>query len=215
MKPMNYTIALAAADADGVCASQTPVGAGALTLDGALVSAGVAVLGTGQVQRQVLITAAADESGRVFTVVGTSSSGVIITETIAGPNATTVAGTLDYADITSVSVDAATAGAIEVGTNGVGSTSWFPMDVHRNPFNAGFSCDVTGTVNFTVQHTFEDVLRAAAGTVHKAYDHASVAAATADADGNYAFAVMAVRILINSGTGTVAGAFIQSGIRGG
>ena len=102
-----------AADADGVCQSQTP-GAGGeqdLTINGALASGGVA---TFTAARLITIASASDDSGRTFTVTGTDVNGNAQTETIAGP-ATTVTGTLYFRTVTQVTVDDNTAGAITVG----------------------------------------------------------------------------------------------------
>jgi hypothetical protein len=102
-----------AADADGVCQSQTPAAGGAqdLTINGALSSGGVA---TFTAARLITIASAADDSARTFTVTGTDVNGAVQTETIAGP-ATTVTGALYFRTVTQVSVDDDTAGAITVG----------------------------------------------------------------------------------------------------
>jgi len=102
-----------AADADGVCQSQTPAAGGeqALTINGALSSGGVA---TFVAARLITIASAADDSARTFTVTGTDVNGNVQTEVIAGP-ATTVTGTLYFRTVTEVLVDDDTAGAITVG----------------------------------------------------------------------------------------------------
>ena len=102
-----------AADADGVCQSQTPAAGGEqnLTINGALSSGGVA---TFVAARLITIASASDDSGRTFTVTGTDVNGNAQTETIAGP-ATTVTGTLYFRTVTQVTVDDNTAGAITVG----------------------------------------------------------------------------------------------------
>lgn len=102
-----------AADQDGFAASQTPVAAGNLTLNGALTSGG-AYSGLGRI---VTITSAADDSGRTFTVTGTARDGST-SEDITGANAGTATGTQFWTSITSIAVDAATAGAVQAGTNG-------------------------------------------------------------------------------------------------
>ena len=102
-----------AADADGVCQSQTPAATGeqALTINGALSSGGVA---TFVAARLITITSAGVDDGRTFTVTGTDVNGNVQTEVIAGP-ATTVTGTLYFRTVTEVLVDDNTAGAITVG----------------------------------------------------------------------------------------------------
>lgn len=200
-----FDFTLAAADDDGVAESQTPSGAGALTLDGDLVTAGVGILGTGAIQRQVLITAAANDSGRTFTVTGTDSYGRALTEDVTGPNATTAATTESFQTVTSVTVDAATAGAIMVGTNGVGASGIKVMNQYQSPFNVSFGVVVTGTVDYTVQHTFD----APFGQNQTYFNHADAAALTASSDGNYAFPVTGIRLQVNSGTGSLGFTILQ------
>lgn len=91
------------------------------------------------------------------------------------------------------------------------SVAYIP-DLHISPFNIGFGVDATGTVNFTVQHTFDDPFAStfAVGTA-KWYNHATVAAATADTDGNYAYPVRAIRLVQNSGSGSCVMTLVQAG----
>lgn len=103
-----------AADADGVCASQTPAAGGeqSLTVNGAQASGGVASF---TAARLVTVTSAGADDGRTFTVTGTDVNGVSQSETITGPDTDTVTGTLYFRTVTAVTVDNDTAGAITVG----------------------------------------------------------------------------------------------------
>lgn len=98
----------------------------------------------------------------------------------------------------------------EVSQTGTGSTAWVPLDNHLTPFAVGFGVATTGTVNYTVEHTFDNVQDPAVTPV--VFPHETVAAQTSNMDGNYAFPVQAVRITMNSGTGTVRLRLIQAGI---
>jgi len=106
-------IEAATADTDGVCASQTPSGAGNLTINGAL-SADSAV--TFDQPRQITITGGSNESGKTFTVTGTDETGTAASEVVTGPNAATVTSTGYFATISQIAASAATAGAITVGS---------------------------------------------------------------------------------------------------
>ena len=106
-------IEAATADADGVCASQPPSGAGNLTINGALADSGAV---TFDQPRQITVTGGSDESGKTFTVTGTDETGTAASEVITGPNATTVTSTGYFATISQIAVSAATAGAITVGS---------------------------------------------------------------------------------------------------
>ena len=91
---------------------------------------------------------------------------------------------------------------------GTGSTTPFVMNTNISPFNVGFGVTVTGTVTYTVQHTFDDP---AVGFTTW-FPHPTVAALAANADGNYAFPVTGVRLTVNSGGGTAKLNLIQAGI---
>lgn len=92
---------------------------------------------------------------------------------------------------------------------GVGSSHAEQLDHHLNPFQVGFGCIVSGTVNYTIQHTFDDPQTV---TVPTWFNNFSVTAQTANQDGNYAYPIQAVRVTVNSGTGSVTVTFLQSGI---
>ena len=92
-------------------ASVTPSGAGALTL----LKTQPGINGYGY---KVSITGGSDESGKTFTIVGRSVAGASVTEVVTGPNATTVYSANYFAQISSITVSAATTGAITVGYGG-------------------------------------------------------------------------------------------------
>lgn len=208
MQPIVLTSSLDTADDDGIAQNQTPGAAGNLTLNGALVSDGVAVLTGAGMTRQVLITTASDESGKTLTIYGTNANGNAISETVTGPNATTGTTTNYFRTVTRVAVSAAFTGNVKLGTNGVGSSRIVQPDRQRNPFAIGIGCAVSGTINFTMQHTFDDL---GDGTDLTWHDHDDIASASATIDSNYAFPVRGIRVKINSGTGTVTTTLIQAG----
>jgi hypothetical protein len=95
-----------------------------------------------------------------------------------------------------------------VSKTGVGSSSSLVMNTNISPFNVGFGVVVTGTVNYTVQHTFDDP---AVGFTTW-FSHPTIASQAANADGNYAFPVTGIKVLVNSGSGTATLNLIQAGI---
>ena len=103
---------------------------------------------------------------------------------------------------------------IDLTQTGVGASAVSPMNLNTSPFNIGFAVIVTGTVNYTVQHTFDDVFSPAfnAGTATW-FAHPTIASLGANADGNYAFPVTAIRLLVNSGGGTARLVLLQAGIQ--
>ena len=100
-----------------------------------------------------------------------------------------------------ISVSQASAGTIN------SATSWIPCDIHQTPFNIGFGVTKLGggDVTFRVQHTFDNIFdpdaTAATGGV-QVFTHPDFTAANASKDGNYAYGVRAVRMLIVSACGS-------------
>ena len=191
MRPHRITLT-PQTDDNGICASQTPLAAGNLTIAGALASGGAVSLNHAH-----LITIASDgaDSGRTFTITGTDYRGVALTEAVTGPASTTTQSTKYFKKVIQVAVDAATAGAIIVGVDGRSVSDWIMLDRNIDPFNIGFGVDISATLTYTVQHTFEDLQVADISAV-KAFDHASVASETTDQNSNYAYPCTAMRALI-------------------
>lgn len=211
MRPIFATVGpLTTASANAICLSQTPSGAGALTLNGALVTGGVAILDTA---RRILITCAGNETGKTFLITGTAANGKVQTETLAGPNATTVQSLLDFKTVTSITISAAAAGALTVGTSSVASSRWLRLDNWAFP-QVAIQCDVSGTVSYTVQQTLDDPnsdTLPVAPTAVNWLNHPDTALvnATTTVQGNYGYAPLFVRVLLNSGSGSVTMTLVQ------
>ena len=95
-----------------------------------------------------------------------------------------------------------------VSKTGTGSSTALVMNTNCTPFNVGFGVVVSGTVNYTIQHTFDDP---SVGFTTW-FPHPTIASQSANADGNYAFPVTGIRLTVNSGGGTAAFNLIQAGI---
>lgn len=96
-----------------------------------------------------------------------------------------------------------------VSQTGVGSSAIIPMNLDSNPFNVGFGVVLTGAATYTVQHTFDNPWTTNSPTW---FDHPTVASEVANADGNYAFPVAAIKVAVTAGAGTATLTVIQSGI---
>ncbi len=218
MRPITLTVGpLTAASANNIALSQTPAAAGALTLNGSTVVNGVAVLDHA---RRVLITTA--DTTHTFTVTGTTPTGTAISE-VVGPITTSAFTTQDFLTVTSVTINGAATAAVTVGTNGIASTPWARMDEWARP-EISIQADVSGTVNYTVQSSNDDpnsntnpVIPSAMTWVNS--PDTSAVAATAAIQTSYggfnAYVAMSplwVRILLNSGTGTVTATVVQAGV---
>lgn len=91
---------------------------------------------------------------------------------------------------------------VTLAQTGTGSTNGYVADSYISPFNVGFGVVVSGTVNYTVQHTFDG---------NTWFPHPTIASQTTNQDGNYAFPVLQVRLTVNSGGGTATLTLIQAG----
>lgn len=99
-----------------------------------------------------------------------------------------------------------------VSKTGTGETAVVVVDHYRNPFNIGFAVVVSGTITYTVQHTFDDILNSSVTPTW--FSHEELAGQTASADGNYAFPVRAIRLSNTAGSGTTTLTAIQAGSPG-
>lgn len=95
-----------------------------------------------------------------------------------------------------------------VSKTGVGSSAAIVVNTNISPVNIGFGVVVTGTVTYTVQHTFDDP---AVGFTTW-FSHPTVVDETTNQDGNYAFPVTGVKVLVTAGSGTASLQLIQAGI---
>lgn len=222
-KPIQITFP--AASANAICLSQTTAGATPLIINGALKDLAAtmqqvtrAVMGAG-IQRTVSLTVAvANLSGINFTIVGTDVNGAAVTEVLAGPSNNTVYTTALYNTVTSITPDAAVGTAITAGSGTTGQTKWLMTNVNISPTNLSVSVDITATANVTVQDTPEDLQATAPSSTYPPstaiFNHATLAAVTGSAQGNYAYPPRYVRAIMNSSSGS--GAFtltvIQAGI---
>jgi len=102
--------------------------------------------------------------------------------------------------------------SIVISQSSTGSSSVAPLDTYRNPFNVGIGVVVSGTVNYTIQHTFDDVFNSAVTPVW--FSHPTLASLAVSADGNYAFPIKGVKVLVNSGSGTATATIVQAGMAG-
>lgn len=202
----NAKKALIAANAANIAASQSP-GAGAITL----VSTPV-VLDT---PRRVLVTFGGADTGVTVTINGTNQTGNPLSETITGVSSGTVATTQDFSSVTSVSHTGSFASTMSIGTNAVGSTPWFQVNTWAEEANFGIGVAVSGTINYTVEYTYDDPNAPFTGIFPTVWALSALTSKAANTDSNVLFPVNAWRLTVNSGTGTGFLQIIQSGSVGG
>lgn len=216
MRPIEFTWGgYATADANSIAESQTPLAAGDLTLDGILADTTskftaqippelTKTIATLSVSGKVTITSAGNDSDKTFTVYGTNNTGAEFSESIVGGNVGAVTTTKSFKTVTRVAVSAATAGAVEVGTSQSGSTDWIPLDIYVPNQATNISCTVAGTVNYSVQYTNENPFDLTLAHQVVAHPVAALTGATNNQTAGATTTLMrAVRLLINSGSGSV------------
>lgn len=100
---------------------------------------------------------------------------------------------------------------IVVSQTGAGNTGALPLDIHGRP-EVSLQVAVSGTVNWTIQQTLDNPFMTAPGDISW-LDHpdADLVAQTVNRQGNYAFIPAAVRLVVNSGSGTATITIVQAG----
>ena len=95
-----------------------------------------------------------------------------------------------------------------VSRTGAGSTDAVVINTNVTPVNIGFAVIVTGTVNYSVQYTYDDP-----GTGFTTwFDDTTITSKTGNEDGSILFPITGIKVLVNSGTGSVTMKIVQAGI---
>jgi hypothetical protein len=189
----------------GIGSGDTIVFAGTAKID-AVTSANDAV------GRQVAISYTGTDTS--FTIVGTGATGNVITDTAVGVSGVALSN-LNFVTVSSITPVGGGLTGVTAGTNGVGASPWVVWNWRGySPMTIGFVIElVSGAVNFTVQHTYDDPNALSGGALYPlALNHTTVQAQNATIDGSYDVPIIATRVLINSGTGQIRCRFEQAGI---
>jgi hypothetical protein len=158
----------------------------------------------------VTIYSAQNINDHTFALTGTDAEGRTITETVTGPNATTVTSTKYFATLTSI-VANATIGSDDfiVGWTALARTPIFPVDRFAST-GCAVVTDIGGTINYTVQQTSGDVWGTAADSLGWS-PVAGISGVTADDADNALPGMTGVRVHVASHTsGTLRTTYSQS-----
>jgi hypothetical protein len=205
MRPISFTRSQPAADADSVAAVQLLNASGAITLNGSLAAGGVATLTV-----PAYLTVFSEKSATVdFIVTGTRPGGGEQIETLAVTASGTVTGSLAFATVTNVLASAPTSATISVGNAVTGYTDWIPLDIYTPNQVTTISAKTSGTVNYSVQYTNEDPFDRSIQQLAVAHPNASLTAASGDETQFTTTLMRAVRLRINSGSGSVRFTVVQ------
>ena len=169
---------------------------------------------TFDVQRRLTFTMAGNESANTFKIIGLNQAGNTISEVLAGVNTGSTNTNLDYKTLISIQAIGSTAATLSIGTNSTGSCLWQIMNYNITPTN--IECSVvqqTGSANVSVQYTYDDPNNLPPNvTFPQPFTLSAINGTTTSIDASINDPVVAVRLLVNSGTGVVRGTFIQAGI---
>lgn len=215
-KTLTYALATAAAST-GISAAASGTAGTSLLITGSLASGGVATLDTGTLTaRRVIITSAGNDSSNTFVITGTDRYGRAQTETLAGTNGGVAQSLKDFRTVTSIVPASNSAGNVSAGTNGVGSSAPMIVDWLPNGNLLGAQLSVSGTVNYSIEVSLWDLAPAwdLATNTPGWSTNPNFTNQTIGGQNQLSGPFTMLRILINSGTGTVTGKFITPFIGG-
>ena len=163
----------------------------------------------------VTLTSSGNDTARTGTVYGTDSSGWIVSQTLTLGNAGAVTTTIGFYTVTRVAVSGSIAGTISVGNAQAGTSAVIAMDINIPAIAIALGAVVSGTVNYDVQATLDDIWSTTFnnGTATW-FTHPTLVGQVASLSSNYAYPVRAIRLRQNSGSGTTTLTVVQSGITG-
>ena len=137
-----------------------------------------------------------DHAGKTVTLVGTDPNGMALTEVVTGPGTSATVESTGYFLTLTSATPSATIGAdtFDIGWVDEVASHTYPIDWRAtNP--CAIHVDVTGTVNYTVQETYVNVL---AGETPVWTDITAFSAKTADVAGTATVGATAIRTVVNS-----------------
>lgn len=153
MRIRHKTYSPDAVDRNGISLAQTTAGAASLTITGALASGGVATL---DIPRTVSFYSGGDISGVTFTLTGTDRMGDALTETVTGPNTTTVYSEYYYKTVTAIAASAAVGTNVEVGSGNGFASGWYPVDTHIDRITNRIYLSDTPSMTWELFYTYDN-----------------------------------------------------------
>lgn len=143
-------------------------------------------LGLGRI---VTISSSGDDSGLTFAIVGKDQNGNTVTENVTGANTGVAASANYYTSVQSITPSGNTASTVSAGIRGTTAAAalgTLPLDLYQR-IGGIVAVDVTGTISYTVNMTFDDCLGVAANPSTAVYfaTPASPTALTAQSASKY------------------------------
>lgn len=203
MRRIEINMDLADVDPNGVFEDQTLGGSGYFTLNGAGVTNGEWVTPDG-FAKKIGFESTGNLSGVTFIVSGYEDKNktILISEGVTGPNNSTVETTNYFYSIQSIVASGAVATNVEAGPVDEAISQIIPIKrtfSDRNERITGLTFIKTGTINYTVQQTNDNVQSKDDRTFNWLNsDDSNVVNATTSKNSNYITMPMAMRVKINS-----------------
>lgn len=203
MRRIEIKMDLADVDPNGVFEDQTLGGSGYFTLNGAGVTNGEWVTPDG-FAKKIGFESTGNLSGVTFIVSGYEDKNktILISEGVTGPNNSTVETTNYFYSIQSIVASGAVATNVEAGPVDEAISKIIPIKrsfSDRNERITGLTFIKTGTINYTVQQTNDNVQSKDDRTFNwLSSDDSNVVNATTSKNSNYITMPMAMRVKINS-----------------
>lgn len=143
-----------------------------------------------------------DHAGKTITLVGTDSDGNALTEVVTGPGASATVESTGYFLTLTSATPSATIGAdtFDIGWVDEVATYTWPLN-WRATEGATYAVNVTGTIDYTVQETFDDIRTITAQNLAW-HSLSALTAKTADLASIGTDNATAVRLIVNSYTDT-------------
>ena len=178
----------------------------------------------GKIARVISITSAGNVSVVNFTITGTYN-GLSVSQTIAGPNATTVYTTQFFNTVDSITFNANVTSATNVGTGNAGVapagawgvTNWFVYDFFTP--NSALTVQakvIANTVNYSLEVTLDDIITTPEASLTLFNPIAGMTNATTNQIGNINFPIRYARLKFNNATtsaGSLTTTFLQQGLQ--
>lgn len=205
MKAFTIDVDLETADLTGLASNVNSSGT-AIVMDGTLLDSNLLFTSADGLGRIIVIVDSDTDtqSDVTFTLTGTDAQGDAISDVVTGPGSgLTVASAKYFKTVSSIAASAAQGGTekIDVGTRGTtlsAVSKCYPLDSYQQ-VPPMVSVDVTGTINFTVQQTYNDLLnnKDSAGLV--IWENVTaLASKTADTTAQLGVGARGVRVVINT-----------------
>ncbi len=190
-------IATSQAGTSGVALTLNPT-----TYDATNIATSQVVIDGGASRRSVSLTSTGDLSGVLFTIIGFDNGGITVNQTITGPNNATVYTTTGYTTVRTITPNGTFTSGVSAGIGTSGVTNMFIPSSYVPDFNVGVGIYVTGSLAYTLQHTFDDVFNTSYGSLRWFNnDDSALVNATTSQDSNYAFGVGGMRVSVTGVSG--------------